>query len=85
METKSGLKIEEGVSAFQETPTGALIQLRGFETDDGTWTEVVEIVDEHSDGSRHVTTLYEGHGLLVAQVYNRVIDVFVEIEAQEGR
>lgn len=63
----------ERLEAYQPTPSGAVIQLVALE--DADHTEAVRVVDGDD-----VVTLYEGHGMRPAQVYNRTVDVFTELE-----
>lgn len=78
-----GYELPDNVSAYQEIPSGAVFQVRGVEPDDRDeeWLEIVEVVDLDDDGNaEHITRLYEDHGTIPAQVYNRMISVYAELE-----
>lgn len=68
----------DGVSAYQPTPSGAVIRARDYQTDAGEWREAVEVVQ---DGD--VTVLYDDVGTLPVQVYNRVVAAFTDLEGSE--
>jgi len=74
----------EFVHAYTETDTGAIIRLRGYETDNG-WMEAVEVVEgDYDDDDTHVTTIYEGRGLKPTAVYNHTILPFLDEEEEEA-
>jgi len=83
---------DDQIDAHFPTPEGAVIRLRGEETEAG-WTEKVEIVKAtimtsngraKSDDAT-VTVLYEGQGLRPTQVYNRTIEPYIELELEAAK
>lgn len=83
---------DDQIDAHFPTPEGAVIRLRGEETDDG-WTEKVEVVratvmtsnGRAKSDDAEVTVLYEGQGLRPTQVYNRTIEPYIELELEAAR
>lgn len=83
---------DDQIDAHFPTPEGAVIRLRGEETDDG-WTEKVEVVratvmtsnGRAKSDDAEVTVLYEGQGLRPTQVYNRTIEPYIDLELEAAR
>lgn len=65
----------DGVNAYQPTPAGAVIRTRGYRTDDGEHREAIEIADGDD-----VTVLYDDVGTVPTQVYNKMVESFIELE-----
>lgn len=83
---------DDQIDAHFPTPEGAVIRLRGEETEAG-WTEKVEVVratvmtsnGRAKSDDAEVTVLYEGQGLRPTQVYNRTIEPYIELELEAAR
>lgn len=68
----------DGVSAYQPTPSGAVIRARDYRDGSGEWREAVEVVDGDI-----VVELFSSSGTLPVQVYNRVVAAFTDLEESE--